>query len=121
MTGRLNRCIVCTLAVWTSLSSAAYSESSLSCSIGPAPVPLGSCTWNAFSCNDGASIIFLTPEEAQPTLFYFLYLVQNGEHRLVGEGNGDHTITKEAYDLLISKSEADYAEIRDATLMAPQD
>ena len=75
--------------------------------------------WYIFACDDGESIVVVTgPKSPKDLSFYFIIYPKDGAYTLHGEGNGDKTLNRPAYEALTAMSDDDFralhAEATDA-------
>jgi hypothetical protein len=75
--------------------------SPLNCDVGPDKRLIGGNEWLVYACDDGASIVVVSAKgnPAGPFVFSFIRDLL-GKHHLRGEGNGDKTASKAAFDEL---------------------
>lgn len=72
---------------------------SLQCDLGPAERVFGEVQWIVYACRDGHTIVFFSKAKAGRDLsFYFIVFPQDKAYRIVGEGVGDRTLTKPAFE-----------------------
>jgi hypothetical protein len=77
----------------------------LKCEAGPLERYFGEVQWYVYACDDGASIVFYTgPKRPAGLEFYFIIFPKDGTYKLVGEGVGDKTLTRPAYEALSAMS-----------------
>ncbi len=77
----------------------------LDCQAGPVERYFDGVQWYVFACDDGASIVVVTgPKSAKDLSFYFIAYPKDGAYKLYGEGNGDKSLTRPAYDALTAMS-----------------
>lgn len=77
----------------------------LHCEAGPAVRYFDRVQWYVFACDDGASIVVVTgPKSPKDLNFYFIIYPMNGTYKLRGEGNGDKSLTRPAYEALSAMS-----------------
>lgn len=84
----------------------------LNCEVGPLKRTYGQTQWVVHACDDGHSIVAAADQgnPAQPFFFIF-YVKPNGDMQLYGEGEGDKTATKAAFDDLSKLTREDVATL----------
>lgn len=86
-------------------------RSSMACDVGPISKTYGETKWLVYSCKDARSVVMVTAPGNPATPFYFMLLPQSGGIRLYGEGTGDKSATKAAFNELESLTELDVAQL----------
>ena len=117
--------------VWGSGLSA-YAEKSekpnLQCMSDAFEVDLSGETWLAHACDDGETLVFVTPVDNAAHPFVFMSYPKQDEkgnwvRQLYGEGNGNKAETQKAFDVLSTYTVSDFDELhaKIAALDTPQD
>lgn len=76
-------------------------------------VDLADQHWLAHACDDGATIVFVTPADNPAHPFYFMSYPKldedgNRVRQLYGEGNGEKSETQKAFDVLATYVVSDF-------------
>ena len=72
-------------------SEPAASTPELQCKKGPLKRTFGGAAWLVYGCDDGKSLVFVTPQGNPAFPFYFILTPANGAYQIDGEGNGDRS------------------------------
>jgi hypothetical protein len=92
----------------------------MDCSTGPVQRAYGGSDWLVYSCADHRSIVVVSAPGSRAGPFYFMLNATASGHNIVGEGNGDRTMTDRAYDQLAALSEADLNQLVAQTRAQPK-
>ena len=90
-------------------------EATLQCDIGPATREFGGYEWLIYSCSDNATIVVVSAPGNPAMPFYFSLSPDGDGYRLLGEGNGDQSVTQATSESLAALSLQDIAELIEAT------
>ncbi len=84
----------------------------LNCQAGPLSKTYGQTQWLVYACDDKRSVV-VASDKGNPALpFYFIiYVKENGDIRLYGEGTGKKSATQPAFDDLQKLSAKDIAAL----------
>jgi len=89
----------------------AADPSIMACDVGPISKTYGKTDWLVYSCKDAKSVIAVSAPGNPATPFFFILSPEDGGIRVYGEGNGDKSATKAAFNELESLTELDVANL----------
>ena len=92
----------------------------MDCSTGPVQRAYGGSDWLVYSCADRRSVVVVSAPGSRAGPFYFMLNATAAGHNVVGEGNGDRTLTDRAYAQLAALSEADLNQLVTQTRAVPK-
>ncbi|MBB3170029.1 hypothetical protein [Simiduia aestuariiviva] len=93
------------------LMPAASFADAMECKIGPLDMEFGGNKWLVYACSDGKSIVAVSAPGNPAMPFFFSVAPKNGSYTVAGEGNGDKTASKSAYEALLKLEKRDIEEI----------
>ena len=92
----------------------------MDCSMGPVQRAFGGSDWLVYSCADRRSVVVVSSPGSRAGPFYFMLNATPAGRNVVGEGNGDRTLTDRAYAQLAALSEADLNQLVTQTRAVPK-
>ncbi|WP_223669077.1 hypothetical protein [Kangiella shandongensis] len=92
-------------------SVSATENSGMGCYTGPVKKVYGDANWLVYSCSDNKSLVVVSDTGNPAMPFYFSFQKIDGAYRLTGEGSGDKSTTKAAFNELKSLSGDDIQKL----------
>lgn len=92
-------------------SDIASNGSVMACDVGPLLKSYGRTEWLVYSCKDGRSVVVVAAPGNPAMPFFFMLSPEDDGIRLYGEGNGNKSATKAAFDELELLTELDVAKL----------
>ena len=90
-------------------------QPSLECKVGPISAVFGGANWLVYSCNDGKSLVVITPKDNPAAPFVFFILAGTEGYSLRGEGNGNKTASAAAFEDLKALTTEEIAALVEST------
>jgi hypothetical protein len=88
----------------------ASGKDAMDCSIGSVEKTFGGSQWLVHGCSDGRSVVLVSAPGNPAMPFYFFLFPEGDGYRLYGEGNGDRSATKPAYEALSAALSAEFVD-----------
>ncbi len=116
----LSASIVLQVALTWGLGLSAHADTSgkpdLQCMSDAFEVDLSGEKWLAHACDDGETLVFVTPVDNAAHPFYFISYPKQDEEgtwvrQLYGEGNGKEAETQKAFEVLSTYTVSDFDEL----------
>lgn len=90
----------------------------MQCDVGPVTKTFGGNEWLIYSCDDGVSMVAITPQSNPASPFIFILSAEDEGYRIYGEGNGDRAASTAAGDELSALSPVELSALLAETKVA---